>query len=125
MRVLLAVAVLMAAVGCGDDTADVGAGTPVELPARAADLVGTVTAVTSLEPRTADVLGTVVVEEVPHDASAGRKIAYTVTTDTVFDGVDGFDDMAEGQAVDTWVAGDLCAESYPEQCSLEAVRVTA
>jgi hypothetical protein len=33
-----------------------------------------------------------------------------------------WDDLAEGMLVDVWVAG-ACAESYPVQCDLEALRV--
>jgi len=82
-------------------------------------------------PEDNDVLGTILVEESPEDPSGGRKISYTVTTSTGIagDGPDGtgigsFDGLAEGQKADTWVAGGQCAESYPEQCGLEAVRVT-
>jgi hypothetical protein len=32
------------------------------------------------------------------------------------------DDIAEGMAVDVWV-GDACAESYPVQCDIEALRI--
>jgi hypothetical protein len=32
------------------------------------------------------------------------------------------DDLAEGMLVDVWV-GDACAESYPVQCDIEALRV--
>jgi hypothetical protein len=133
-------------------------GTDVEVPDRPADLVGTVTSVTPFEPITEDctpaeevdpdavvsnddppictpadndVIGTILVEELPDSPSDGRKISYTVTSDTAITGetadgvnVGGFADFAEGQAVDTWVAGGMCAESYPEQCGLEAVTVT-
>jgi hypothetical protein len=52
-----------------------------------------------------------------------------VTTDTKITGtadgagVGAFADLAEGQLADTWASGP-CAESYPEQCTLEAIRVT-
>ena len=82
-------------------------------------------------PEDNDVIGTVLVEEDADSPSEGRKISYTVTTDTKITGetADGtkvgvFEDFAEGQVVDTWVSGGMCAESYPEQCGLEAIRVT-
>ena len=82
-------------------------------------------------PEDNDVVGTVLVEEKPDDPSGGRKISYTVTSSTAIagagadgTGVGSFGSLAEGQTVDTWVAGDACAESYPEQCGLEAIRVT-
>ena len=81
-------------------------------------------------PADNDVIGTVLVEEDPDDPQSGRKISYTVTTATKITGstADGvgvgvFADFAEGQTVDTWTPGP-CAESYPEQCGLEAIRVT-
>jgi hypothetical protein len=131
---------------------DSGAGgttSTVELPAGLPDLSGTSTSVAAFEPVTEDctppedldpdgvvssddppictpedndVLGTVLVEEQP-GVQEGRKISYTVTTETAISGVGSFDDLAEGQQVDTWVAGDMCAESYPEQCGAEAIRV--
>lgn len=153
------------AAGCGDDTVDTGGpattgadsideapdGSGVEMPDRAADLVGTITVVTPFVPVTEDctppedadpdgtvssddppictaedndVLGTILVEEDPDSPQGGRKVSYTVTTATRITGVGVFADFAEGQAVDTWVAGGVCAESYPEQCGLEAIRVT-
>jgi hypothetical protein len=75
-----------------------------------------------------DVIGTILVEG-DLAPERGRKISYTVTGDTEITGaVDGvgvgtFDDFAEGQLAETWAAGP-CAESYPEQCALEAIRVT-
>jgi hypothetical protein len=147
---LVAAALLLA--GCGDDAeVDTGGTAPTEVPGRAVDLTGTITSVTPFVPVTEDctppedldpegsvsdqdppvctpedndVVGTVLVEEDPDDPQGGRKISYTVTTTTTFDGVDGFDDLAEGQVADTWVRGGMCAESYPEQCGLEAIRVT-
>ena len=82
-------------------------------------------------PEDNDVVGSVLVEEDPTDPSGGRKISFTATSGSVFQGeapdgtiVVGFDDLAEGQLVRAWVSGDACAESYPEQCGLEAIRVT-
>ncbi len=132
-------------------------GTGVEVPDRAPDLVGTISTITPFEPITEDctpgedldpggvsssddppvctpedndVIGTIQVEEDPNDPQSGRKISYTVTTDTQITGqtVDGtnvgvFADLAEGQTADTWTPGP-CAQSYPEQCGLEAIRVT-
>jgi hypothetical protein len=147
----LLVAVSLLVGGCGDDDADVDTGgtAPAEVPARVADMTGTITSVTPFVPVTEDctppedldpngsvsdedppvctpedndVVGTILVEEQP-DVQDGRKISYTVTTATTFDGIDGFDDLAEGQVADTWVAGGVCAESYPEQCGLEAILV--
>jgi hypothetical protein len=139
-------------VDASDDTdqgADDGTSTTVEVPDRAADLVGTITTVTPFEPVTEDctpaedtdpdgavssddppictpedndILGTILVEE-DLAPEQGRKISYTVTTDTKITGVESFADLAEGQTADTWVTGP-CAESYPEQCGLEAIRVT-
>jgi hypothetical protein len=82
-------------------------------------------------PPDSDIVGTVLVEEDPDAASGGRKVSFTATRDTSFagtaaDGSDvlGFADLVEGQEVETWVAGDACAESYPEQCGLAALNVT-
>ena len=164
-------------VGCSDDDADVDAGADtdqgdgtstdtgiapdgsgVEVPDRAPDLIGTITAITPFVPVTQDctpaedvdpdgavssddppictpedndVIGTILVEERPGEPEGGRKISYTATTATKITGskADGsgvgvFADFAEGQVVDTWVLGGVCAESYPEQCGLEAIRVT-
>jgi hypothetical protein len=125
-------------------------GSDVEVPDRDPDLVGTITTVTPFTPVTEDctpadgadpdddavssddlpvctpadddVIGTVLVEEDPDNPESGRKISYTVTTDTKITGVGVFADFAEGQAVDTWTTGP-CAESYPEQCGLDAIRV--
>jgi hypothetical protein len=82
-------------------------------------------------PADNDVVGTVVVEEQP-DVQEGRKISYTVTTATGLTGqaADGtpvgvFGDLAVGQQVDSWVPDDgMCAESYPEQCRADTIRVT-
>ena len=125
--------------------------TTVTLPGSQPDLVGTVTALTPFVPVTEDcvpaddqdpdgvsstddppictpddndVLGTVLVEERPDEVTGGRKISYTVTDDSVIAGVVGFDDLVAGQSARTWVAGDVCAESYPEQCGLLAIEVT-
>lgn len=122
---------------------------PVTVPGSAPDLTGTITDVRPFVPVTedcvpadevdpdgvtssddppvctpddADVLGTVLVEEQPDEATEGRKISYTVTGDTVLAGLSGFDDLAVGQRVDTWTTGP-CAESYPEQCGLLALRL--
>ena len=82
-------------------------------------------------PEDTDIVGTILVEEIPDDPGDGRKISFTATSDTQFQGdapdgsiVVSFDDLAEGQQVRAWVSGDACAESYPEQCGLEAVHVT-
>jgi hypothetical protein len=82
-------------------------------------------------PEGTDVVGTILVEEHPDDPEGGRKISFTATSETRFQGeapdgdvVVSFDDLAEGQLVRAWVSGDACAESYPEQCGLEAVHVT-
>jgi len=152
-------------VTAGDDQDDggdgIGAapdGSGVEVPDRAADLVGTITSVTPFEPVTEDctaaedldpdavvsskdppictpedndVIGTILVEEDPETSGDGRKISFTVTTDATITGetsdatdIGSFGDLAEGQVADTWISGDACAESYPEQCGLEAIRVT-
>jgi len=131
-------------------TIDVAATVPGSEP----DLVGTITSVDSLEPVTegctppedldpdgavssddppvctpadADVVGTVLVEEDPDEPSAGRKISFTVTAQTslVRDGQTlDLEDLEVGQVVEAWVSGDVCAESYPEQCSAAALQVT-
>lgn len=82
-------------------------------------------------PEDNDVIGTILVEESPDAPTGGRKISYTVTTTTRITGqtADGttvgvFADFAEGQVAHTWVTGGVCAESYPEQCGLEAIRAT-
>lgn len=133
----------------GSSTAPDGSG--VEVPDRDPDLVGTITTVTPFTPVTqdctpadeaepdddavssddppvctpadSDVIGTVLVEEDPDNPESGRKVSYSVTTDTKITGVGGFADFATGQTVDTWTTGP-CAESYPEQCGMEAIRVT-
>ncbi len=141
--------VLLLALGaCGDDEhVDTGGGT---VPDRPAEITGTITAVAPLVPVTedctppdeldpdepisnddppvctdedTDVLGTVLVEEQP-GVQQGGKISFTVTTGTVLrgEGIAAFDDLAEGQEVDAWTPGP-CAESYPEQCGAEAIRV--
>ena len=78
-------------------------------------------------PADADVVGTVLVEEDPDEPSAGRKISFTVTAQTslVRDGQTlDLEDLEVGQVVEAWVSGDVCAESYPEQCSAAALQVT-
>lgn len=119
------------------------------VPARPVDISGTVTAVSPFEPITEDctppdqldpdgvvssddppvctgddddILGTVLVEEQP-DVDEGRKISFTVTTDTALSGtaLDSFDDLTDGMSVDAWATG-ACAESYPEQCAAAAIR---
>jgi hypothetical protein len=145
-------ALVLVTAGCGDDT-DVGTGggtSTTAVPDREPDLVGTITSVTPFVPVTEDctppedldpddpvssddppvctsedndVVGTILVEEDPDDPQGGRKISYTVTTDSVIVGADGFDGLTEGQVADTWVTGGMCAESYPEQCGLEAIQV--
>jgi hypothetical protein len=119
--------------GCGsDDDPSTGASPTTtttapsrpdgEVPDREPDLIGTVTqveATTGAEGR----LGTILVEG-DLAPERGRKISYTVTTDTVITGsADAFEDLADGQLAETWAAGP-CAESYPEQCELAAIRVT-
>jgi hypothetical protein len=133
-------------------------GTGVEVPDRDPDLVGTITSVEPFVPVTEDctpvdevdpdaavssedppictpedndITGTVLVEENPDDPNGGRKISFTLTSDTAITGetADGvkagvLGDLAVGQTVDTWISGDACAESYPEQCGLAAIRVT-
>ena len=136
--------------GDGTGGGDAAGGDPT-VPTGPPDLAGTITTVTPFEPVTEDctppedldpdaavssddppictaedndVVGAILVEEDPSDPAAGRKISYTVTTSTAFEAGASFDDLATGQTVDTWVAGDGCAESYPEQCGLAAIRVT-
>jgi hypothetical protein len=138
-------------VGTGRDQGSSTTAPAATVPDEPADLVGTITHVEAFVPITEDctppedldpdgavsnddppvctpedndVVGTVLVEQDPDDPSGGRKISFTATTGTAFDGVAGFDDLAEGQPVETWIAGDMCAESYPEQCGLAAIRVT-
>lgn len=140
-------------VGTGDSTsttATTGPSGSATLPDRPPELTGTITSVTPFVPVTEgctppedldpdgavsdddppvctaddnDVVGTVLVEEQP-DAEEGGKISFTVTTATVLegDGVHGFADLAVGDIVDAWTPGP-CAESYPEQCGAEALRV--
>ncbi len=82
-------------------------------------------------PADNDVVGSVLVEEVP-GVQEGRKISYTVTTGTGLTGqtaegtpVGVFGDLAVGQQVDSWVPDDgVCDESYPEQCRAHTLRVT-
>jgi hypothetical protein len=158
VAVLACVALAAGACGSDDAdvsaTTQTTASTIVEVPDREPDLTGTITVITPFEPITEDctppadldpdgavsnddppvcttdddVVGTILVEG-DLAPEQGRKISYTVTTDTVITGEAGgvpvrtFDDLAEGQLADTWTPGP-CAESYPEQCTLEAIRVT-
>ncbi len=136
---------LLLAAACGDDDTELDSGSPGEgtsapaagtsadVPDEPPALVGVITEVTPFEPVSEDddVVGSVLVEEQPGVAE-GRKISYTVTTETVIAGetgdgssVEGFDDLAPGQQVQSWVAGDVCAESYPEQCGAAALLVVA
>ncbi len=139
-------------VDTGDTTTTTTAPAPAEVtfPDRPAEITGTITSVTPFVPITedctppeeldpdepissddppvctdpdTDVLGTVLVEEQP-GGQGDRKISFTVTTATVLgpDGIAAFDDLETGQAVDAWTPGP-CAESYPEQCTAEAIRV--
>lgn len=142
----------------GGDIEPAPDGTDVTVPDRPADLVGTITEVTPFVPITEDctppedldpdgtvssddppvctpadndVVGSVLVEEVP-GVQEGRKISYTVTTSTGITGqmADGelvgvFGQLAEGQSVNTWVPADgMCAQSYPEQCAADTIEVT-
>jgi len=82
-------------------------------------------------PEDNDALGSITVEELPGETTGGRKISYTVTAAATITGADkvgtevrSFSALAVGQTGDTWVAGGVCAESYPEQCGLEAIRIT-
>lgn len=133
----------------GDGTTSTAPG-ETTFPDRPAEITGTITSVTPFVPITedctppeeldpdepissddppvctdpdTDVLGTVLVEEQP-GAQGDRKISFTVTAATVLggEGIEGFDDLAAGQLVDAWTPGP-CAESYPEQCTAEAIRV--
>jgi hypothetical protein len=138
--------------GGSDEAPD---GSSVTVPDRTPDLTGTITAITPFVPITencipaedlppdgsvssddpricspedSNVIGTVLVEG-DLAPEAGRKISYTVTTDTKLTGrtsdglkVGVFAGLAAGQTVDTWATG-ACAESYPEQCTAEAIRV--
>jgi hypothetical protein len=130
---LVTLALLVSACGSDDDGAvdEAPDGGGVEVPDRVPDLTGTITVVTPLAPEADDdagVVGTILVEG-DLAPEQGRKISYTVTTDTLVtgtsdgEGVGAFADLAEGQTADTWATGP-CAESYPEQCTLEAIRVT-
>lgn len=161
---LLSVTPLVLLAACSDETpvraadttpsspADGGSAGDGTVPARPADITGTVTSVSPFEPITEDctppdaldpdgvvssddppvctpddndVLGTVLVEQHP-DLEEGRKISFAVTTDTVLTGLrlGSFDDLAEGMSVEAWATGP-CAESYPEQCSAAAIRASA
>lgn len=131
-------------------TTTTAASTEGTFPERPAELTGTITSVVPFVPITedctppdeldpdkpisnddppvctdadTDVLGTVLVEERPGE-QGDRKIAFTVTNGTTLGGdeVRRFDDLATGQLVEAWTPGP-CAESYPEQCSAEAIRV--
>jgi hypothetical protein len=125
---LLTLALLASACGSDDDAiGEPPDGTGAEVPDRVPDLTGTVTVVTPLDPPSDDdagVIGTILVEG-DLAPEQGRKISYTVTTDTEITGtgVGVFTDLVEGQTADTWATGP-CAESYPEQCTLEAIRIT-
>jgi hypothetical protein len=75
-----------------------------------------------------DLLGTVLVEEQP-GVWEGDKVALRVDTSTVLrrTGADGdepigFDDLAEGDRVATWVSGPV-ADSYPQQGRADALVV--
>lgn len=139
--------------GGGSDVAPDGSG--VTVPDRDPDLTGTITKIMPFVPITEDcvpaddadpdattsdddppictpadsnVIATVLVEG-DLAPERGRKISYTITTDTKLTGetADGIKvgvvaSLAEGQLVDSWASGP-CAESYPEQCGAEALRV--
>lgn len=139
-----------AGTGTSDTTDTTPAPGGGDVPDRAVDLTGTITVITPFVPITEDcvpaddldpdgsvssddppvctpddndVLGTILVEG-DLAPEQGRKISFTVTADSVVtgEGVTGFADLEEGQLVETWTTG-MCAESYPEQCGLEALRV--
>ncbi|MGK2948268.1 MAG: hypothetical protein ACSLFP_06820 [Acidimicrobiales bacterium] len=82
-------------------------------------------------PADNDVVGSLLVEE-QAGVQQGRKISYTVTTSTGITGqtADGelvgvFGQLAEGQIVESWVPADgMCAQSYPEQCAADTIKVT-
>lgn len=122
--------------------------TPGTVPTRPPEITGTVTAVAPFVPITedctppedldpddpissddppvctdpdTDVVGTVLIEVLP-GLQEGGKISFTVTTATVLGGIETFEDLAVGQTADAWTPGP-CAESYPEQCTAEAIRV--
>src|SRR5690606_21482646 len=128
-----------------------GGSPAAEIPVRPVDITGEITSVAPFEPITEDcipadeldpddsvssddppvctpadmdLLGTIVIEEQP-GVQEGRKVALSIIEGTVLagDGITGFDYLAEGQIVEAWT-GDICAESYPEQCGGVAVRVT-
>jgi hypothetical protein len=132
---LLCLPLLLGACGSDDDSASIVTsdttespdGAAGEVPDREPDLLGTITGVDAAAGQERGVLGTILVEGDPAP-ERGRKISYTVTSNTTITGgaggseVHAFDDLVEGQLADTWAAGP-CAESYPEQCTLEAIRV--
>lgn len=136
------------------DTGDAptgGVAGPAEVPDRPVDITGEITSVNPFEPVTEDcvpadqldpdgvvssddppmctpadldLLGTIVIEEQP-GVQEGRKVSLSIIADTLLtgEGLSSFDDLAEGQTVEAWT-GDICAESYPEQCGGVAVRRT-
>jgi hypothetical protein len=129
VKVLVGVLVCLPLLGsaCGSDsdspadTTQAPDVTEVSVPAREPDLIGTITEVTPSGDD--DGLGSILVEG-DLAPERGRKIVYTITTDTVITGTAAeLADLADGQLAETWSSGP-CAESYPEQCTLEAIRVT-
>lgn len=140
--VVLVLAVLMLAAGCGDDS-DAGSD---ETEAGSSSSTTSATSSTSstssstsepeqggaLPSRPADLTGQVtdsdggrfLVEEQPDAAESGRK-AWVTVDGPVFREASGGDptpaaasDIQQGQQVSAWTG--ICAESYPEQCGAEA-----
>lgn len=105
------------ALGCARGGGD------VSLPARAPDIVGTVTHVNRSGERTV----TIRVEERPADVSGSAKASVRITEDTrVIRGgsIVSEREIREGARVSAWFTGPV-AESYPVQASAEAVRIEA
>lgn len=124
--VLLVVLALSVAVGlatCGDDADDGEASDGrVDVPFRAPEVSGTLSLVAE------DGLARVRLVDASDPYFEGMGLLRPVGPDGEVLLVDeagslvAVEDLVEGMPVDVWV-GSACAESYPVQCGIEAIRV--
>ncbi len=133
LRTLFVVSLLVLLANCGKPNgagqagggADGSAGgivPPGELPPQAATINGTITQV---QPTS------ILVAEQPGTQAGGRKIVFSITSETRMFAGDGeqlrpiaASDLAIGQRVEAWAIGAI-AESYPEQATAGTIVVAA
>lgn len=122
LLVVLALAVAVGLASCGDDADDGEASDGrVDVPFRAPEVSGTLSLV-------ADDLSPVRLVDASDPYFEGMGLLRPVGPDGEVLVVDesgallAVDDLVEGMHVDVWV-GSACAESYPVQCGIEALRV--